>query len=162
MKKIKLTMVFILGIGAMIFTQSCEKETSDNKVNESSCGKTNISKSGSDESHNNDQNCMSCHTNGGSGEGCFSLAGTAYKSDKTTVTNTGSVKLYTEANGGGTLKHTVAIDAEGNFHTTENIDMSGLFPAISLGDTQHYMSTAPGNGSCNTCHGVSTDKLWGE
>lgn len=157
MKKLKLSITLILGIGVMILAQSCEKEGSSK-----GCGESNISRAGSDESHNNNQNCMSCHASGGSGEGCFFVAGTAYKSDKTTAANAGSIKLYTEANGGGTLKHTVAIDVLGNFHTTENIDMTGLFPAITLGGKEHYMSTAPSNGSCNTCHGVSTDKLWGE
>lgn len=157
MNKLKITGTILVAVFAMVLSQSCEKEDS-----EKGCGETNISKSGSDESHNNNQNCMSCHTNGGKGEGCFTIADTAYKSNKTNYANTGNIKLYTEANGGGTLKHTVAIDALGNFHTTENVDINGLFPAISLGGTEHYMSTSLSNGSCNTCHGVSTDKLWGE
>jgi len=157
MKKLKITGIILIAILAIVAIQSCERESS-----EKGCGETNISKAGSDESHNKNQNCMSCHTSGGTGEGCFSVAGTAYKSNKTSYANAGSVKFYSAPNGEGTLKHTIAIDALGNFHTTESIDLTGLYPAITLGGSEHYMSTAPGNGSCNSCHGVSTDNLWGE
>ena len=125
------------------------------------CSETNISSAGSDDSHNFGQNCMSCHTSGEKGEGCFTVAGSVSNSSLTTPLTSGTVKLYTQANGGGTLKHTFQIDSKGNFHTTESIDYTGLYASVtgSNGTTQ-YMSSALSSGSCNSCHGASTSKLW--
>lgn len=142
-------------VASAMFLQNCKNGV------KKGCGETKISKSGEKESHNNGKNCMTCHVESGDGDGCFVVAGSAYKSDKSSPASSGSIKLYTEANGGGTLKHTIQIDQNGNFYTTENIDMTGLFPSIDLGGNVQHMSTQPGTGACNSCHGVTTEKLWG-
>ncbi|MEN9998666.1 MAG: hypothetical protein RI922_1656 [Bacteroidota bacterium] len=141
--------------GATIFsTVGCEKK--------GKCGSTNISSAGSNKSHNFGQNCMNCHKSGGEGDGCFSVAGSTSNSSLTSPLSSGTVKLYTAANGGGTLKYTIQIDAKGNFHTTESIDVTGLYPAVTGSDgTPHYMGSSLSSGACNSCHGVSTVKLWG-
>lgn len=145
--------VFI-GSSVLMSTLSCKKE--------GTCDEKNISEAGSDESHNFGNNCMQCHSSGGEGEGCFSIAGSASTTSLDSPLTSGTVKLYTAANGGGTLKHTIQIDSKGNFHTTESIDYTGLYAAITgPSGTTNYMSSSLTNGSCNTCHGVSTSKLWG-
>jgi len=142
---ISLTLMFVL-------IQSCEKENE----NESK-----ISSNGSGESHHTGIDCMSCHKQGGSGEGWFNIAGTVYESTKTSGYPNASVKLYTGPNGTGTLKYTIQVDALGNFYTTDNIDFgSGLYVAVQGNTLTKNMSSAVTAGQCNSCHGVSTDKIW--
>lgn len=149
------TMLFLTFLisSMLLALPSCEKD--------GKCNETNISESGGDESHNFGLNCMSCHVSGGEGEGCFSIAGRVSNSSLTSPLTAGTVKLFTEVNGGGTLKHTIEIDSKGNFHTTESIDYTGLYAAIiGSSGTTNYMSTSLSSGACNSCHGASTSKLW--
>lgn len=153
--------VFLVASVAFIGLQSCDTSNPDDS--ETSCGETNISAAGDDESHNNGANCMSCHTNGGDGEGCFTLAGSVYEPQTTTPLPNVTLKLYTAAQGGGELRFTLNGDAIGNVFTTENVDYMGLYASLTgPSGTPHYMSTPLSNGSCNTCHGVSTDRLWAD
>lgn len=155
MKKKLITMGLLTALfGGMVAIQGCEKENEENE--------TNISRYGDDDSHNMGQNCMNCHKSGGAGEGWFNAAGTVYNAAFTNVQPNGTVKLYTGPDGTGTLKYTIEVDAKGNFYTTEDIDFgSGLYPGITgtSGDVQ-YMSSAITNGACNSCHGVSEDKIF--
>ncbi len=147
-----LTIVFAATI--LVFTfPSCKK----NK-----CGDTNVSFSGGSKSHNFGQNCLNCHKSGGEGEGCFTVAGSASNSALTSNLTGGIIKLYTGANGSGTLKYSIPIDSKGNFYTTESIDYSGLYPAITgPSGATNYMSGFLNTGACNSCHGASTGKLFG-
>lgn len=122
---------------------------------------TKISRNNETESHNNGQNCMNCHKSGGPGEGRFNVAGSVYDSLFTSPKANGYIKLYTAANGGGTLKYTIEVDAKGNFYTTESIDFgSGLWPSVEgASGNKRYMSDVVITGACNSCHNVSTDKL---
>lgn len=155
MKKKLITMATLAMLfGAMVFTQSCEKEGEENE--------TNISRYGDDDSHNMGQNCMNCHKSGGQGEGWFNVAGTVYNAAFTNVQPNGTVKLYTGPDGTGTLKYTIEVDGKGNFYTTENIDFgSGLYPSVTgtSGDVQ-YMGTSITTGACNSCHNVTTNKIF--
>ena len=141
-------------ISGVLFSMvsSCNKEENEVKV----------SKNGGMQSHNTGQNCMSCHKSGGSGEGRFVVAGTIYKADMVTPNPNVVVKLYTEQGGAGLLKATLYVDAKGNFYTTEAIDLTqGLYPyVVGNGGSSQYMSSTISSGACNSCHGVSTDKLW--
>ncbi len=144
---------FVIG-ASFLMTPSCKKN--------GNCNKKNISSNGSDESHNFGMNCMTCHASGGEGYGCFTAAGSVSNATLTTNVSSGTVKFYTLANGGGTLKYEVAIDSKGNFHTTESNDYTGLFPAITgPNGTTNYMSSSVPSGACNSCHGVSTAVLYG-
>ena len=147
-----LTIVFAATI--LVFTfPSCKK----NK-----CGDTNVSFSGGSKSHNFGQNCLNCHKSGGEGEGCFTVAGSASNSALTSNLTGGIIKLYPGANGSGTLKYSIPIDSKGNFYTTESIDYSGLYPAITgTSGATNYMSSSLNTGACNSCHGASTGKLFG-
>lgn len=100
------SLVLLLGISFSLLT--CEKN--ENK----GCGKTNISQSNESESHNNGQNCMSCHNENGDGEGCFNMAGSAWYQNGNAVSS-GQVRIYSEPNGQGTLLATLSIDQLGNF-----------------------------------------------
>lgn len=134
-------------------TPSCKKN--------GKCDEDNISEAGGDDSHNFGNNCMQCHTSGGEGEGCFSVAGSVSNSNLTAPLTAGTVKLYTGPNGTGTLKHSIQIDSKGNFHTTEAIDYTGLYAAITgPNGTTNYMGSSLSNGACNSCHGSATAKLY--
>jgi len=122
---------------------------------------TNISSYNDTESHNMGQNCMECHKTGGKGKGIFQAAGTVYDSTLAVTLPNTTVYLYTEQGGNGNLKHTIQVDGLGNFYTTESIDYgNGLYPTIKGPTSSKHMSSPITSGQCNSCHGVSTAKLW--
>lgn len=147
---------FIAAAAMISVMQSCDD------AKKGQCGNTNISASGENESHNNGQNCMSCHVSGGKGDGCFIAAGSVYNSAGSSPVGSGVVRLYTGPNGTGTVAAEIAVDAKGNFYTTESINFgsTGLYPSYtnSTGQTK-YMGSFTGNGQCNSCHGVVTGKI---
>lgn len=140
----------------LMLMASCSKDNENESSDE-----TVISKAGGTESHNSGQNCMNCHKSGGNGEGNFNTAGTVYNSQLSAAYPNAVVKLYTQANGGGSLRATIYGDAKGNFYTTESIDFSGgLYPVVfGTGGSATYMIGSVTQGSCNNCHGGSTDRL---
>ena len=145
---------FLLTVLSISFF-SCKKDAK--------CGATNISASGGDDSHNNGQNCMQCHTDGGEGKGCFSAAGSVYNSALSSPVNSGKVEFFTQANGAGQLMYTIQIDSYGNFYSTADMNLVGLFPRVTgPTGTQQSMSTGLSSGKCNTCHNVSTSKIWAD
>jgi hypothetical protein len=147
-----LTVLFFV-VGISVSLPSCKKD--------GDCSVSNISSNGSDDSHNFGQNCLTCHKSGGEGKGCFNAAGSVYNTALSAHLSSGTVKFYTQPNGGGTLKYTVAIDSKGNFYTTESNTYTGLYPAITgPNGTTNYMSTTIGSGACNSCHGSSTSALF--
>jgi len=152
---IKFKTIVILTFSLLFITfQSCQKENDGEN-------ETKISAGGTSRSHHAGQNCMDCHSKGGSGEGWFTVAGTVYDNTKANAYPNTTVNLYTAINGTGTLKYTIMGDAMGNFYTTENIDFgTGLYPSVQGSAAPKYMATAITTGKCNSCHGVITDKLW--
>ena len=146
----------IAAASMIIVMQSCD----DSKKGE--CGQVNISQSGGDDSHNNGQNCMSCHVSGGTGEGCFVVAGSVYNSAGNSPQGSGVIRLYTGPNGTGTIAAELPGDSKGNFYTTESVNFgsTGLYPSYTnnVGQTK-YMGSFTGNGQCNSCHGVVTGKI---
>jgi len=123
-----------------------------------------ISKNGESESHHNGVNCMNCHATAGKGEGWFEVAGSVYKSDKNSQNPNGKIFLYTEPNGQGTLKYTIEVDGLGNFYTTETINFgSGLYPVHQNSNgVKKYMQSSIISGQCQSCHSITTDKIWNE
>lgn len=139
---------------AIAFIVSCNKEEEN---------ETNISSYNKDDSHNMGQNCMDCHKSGGQGEGWFNAAGTVYNNTFASTLPGATVRLYTGPGGTGTLKYTIQVDKKGNFYTTEAIDFgTGLYPSVQGSTSTQFMSSAITTGQCNSCHGVSTNKIWAE
>ena len=151
MKTLKIIFSISIFSSILIFT-SCKKNDQA----------TNISAAGQTESHNMGKNCMECHKSGGNGKGTFQVAGTAYESTKTNTYSNVTVKLFTQANGGGTLRATINGDGNGNFFTTETVDFSGgVYPVVyGTSGSGKYMSSSISIGACNSCHNVSQDKIW--
>ena len=130
---------------------SCEREGSGK------CDETNIS-TPTRASHNRGENCTRCHTLGEDGNGCFNLAGTAYKKDKSTPLTDAVMVLFNRDENDwtkimGEIKR-IPIDKSGNFYTTESVDFVGKYPAIitKSGDTISMSSPLSSTGSCNSCH----------
>lgn len=144
----------------IIAVQSCKKEKlgSDGQGE----GEIKTSSHGTSESHNMGQNCMNCHKSGGPGEGIFAVAVTVYDSLKTNVYPNATIKLYTLPDGSGQLRATVFVDGKGNFYTTAAVDFSGgLYPSVTgASGITKYMPISISIGACNSCHGVSADKIW--
>ena len=152
MKNILLVPSALLLSGIILF-QSCEKEENETK----------ISSYNEDESHRAGENCVSCHTSGGSGEGWFTIAGTVYDSLKTSTFPNSTVRLFTGPNGSGSLISTIEVDALGNFYTTENIDFgNGLYTSVEGNLYVTHMNSIITSGQCNGCHGENTDRIWAQ
>jgi cytochrome c553 len=157
MKSKVLYLMFLTMITPFLF--SCENEDNDNE-GENSQGEM-FSSYNETESHNAGNNCMNCHKSGGSGEGIFTVGGTVYKTNSTTVYPNTTVKLYTGPNGSGTLVKTIEVDGKGNFYTSGTINFgSGLYPVVT-GTTGSItnMTESIKTGACNSCHGVTTGKI---
>lgn len=151
--KNKLLMLPVLLAGTLFFLHSCEKEGRERKV----------SSHNESESHNMGENCMECHNPDGPGEGWFNVAGTVYDKAKTSPFPNGTLRLYTGPGGTGTLRLTLEVDALGNFFTTEDVDFgNGLYASVEGNSDTRYMNQAITTGSCNSCHGASTDRIWTE
>ena len=143
-------------MSVMMVFQSCESDDDDDDEYEKMVSKYDLM-----ESHKMGQNCMSCHKSGGEGEGWFNLAGTVYDSQKSSTYPNATLKLYNAPNGTGSLVGTIEVDGLGNFYTTNDIDFgSGLYVSVSGETSTEYMVSPVTSGQCNSCHGVSTDRIW--
>lgn len=142
------SILFVLG--------GCEKDENENEYL--------VSENFSEESHNAGKDCMSCHAPGGNGDGWFTVAGTVYDKQLGEPLANGVVELTTEPQSEGSIIATIEVDAKGNFYTTEAINPAdGLYATVESQDgNKVYMISEITNGSCNSCHGSSTDKIWVE
>jgi hypothetical protein len=113
------------------------------------------SEKGGAQSHNEGQNCMSCHGPNGLGKGRFSVAGTVFRSDKSTNPNA-QVELWTGPNATGTLKLVLSTDTKGNYYSTAAMPFPDekLFPSVvnTTTMTRSNMSFPTMSGACNVCH----------
>lgn len=135
---------------------ACEKEEGENEYM--------VSENFSEESHNTGQDCMECHVPGGSGEGWFTVAGSVFDLQLEEPVANGLIELTAEPQSEGSIIATIEIDAKGNFYSTEAIDISdGIYATVKSKDgNKEYMLSQVTSGSCNSCHGTSTDKIWVE
>src|SRR5947209_2602082 len=105
-------------------------------------------------------NCMDCHKTGFD-HGGFTVAGTVFTSDGSQHNPNGTIFLHSAPPGGDvadSIVATIEVDGNGNFYTTHAIDLNqGVYPSVtsSLGN-KAFMTQPTTNGSCNSCHGVST------
>jgi hypothetical protein len=153
MKKSGLIFMFVVFMFSVMV--SCENDDDDNEGNDAMSSSYN-----DNESHNAGQNCMSCHSSGGKGEGNFTIAGTVYNASGSAVSPNATVKLYTGPNGTGSLVKTIEVDGKGNFYTTNSIDFgTGLYVTVTgKSGSVSTMSSSINTGQCNSCHN-SSDKI---
>jgi hypothetical protein len=126
-----------------------------------SCKKDIVSDFGENRSHNNGQDCMSCHDKGGKGKGNFTVAGTVYDTLETSTFFLPTIILYKQPFSCGGSVLTIYGGGTGNFFTTKKVDLSaGVYPVVK-GQHGHcrYMLIPTRNGACNSCHGVTTGKI---
>lgn len=137
--------VFVIG-SVLLSIVACEKFSPPKNVTE-------ISTHESDDSHEKGNNCMSCHSSAGYGDGFFTVAGSVYGN-----TSNANVEIFENTNGDPIL--TVAVDQQGNLYTTEAIDFGdGLYVAVvSAGGDREWMEDKLYNGQCNLCHGTSIEE----
>ena len=150
---VKATNLKLIGtsIIMLLLTLSCEHEENEPQ----------ISSYNSSESHKSGQNCMSCHKSGGSGEGWFTVAGTVYDKQKTAIYLNATVKLFTKTNNTLSEVATIEVDKKGNFYSTDLLNFSnGLYTSVEGSTDTIFMISPIRSGQCNSCHGVSTDKIW--
>ena len=118
------------------------------------CTETNLS-TAARASHHRGEDCFKCHTSGRDGRGCFTIAGSAFKSDKTTPMQNAVMVLFTKDDNGKItdVSKAIPLDKSGNFYTTETISFTGKYPAIICnGDTSEMSGSLTNNASCNKCH----------
>jgi hypothetical protein len=153
-KKVIMALAILTSVTCAI--ESCE---------ENNCGTSHVSSFYSLESKKMTGDCMNCHNPNGGGSGCFRVGGTAFDSiSPDSLVQNAVVRLYTQPNGQGELVVTLQVDKSGNFYTTGPVSFgSGLYPSItnSMGNVR-YMPNATTTGACNSCHGVTNNKIWAD
>ena len=145
-------------ICSMFILISCENEDDD----EYGENEVKISSYNDDDNHKNGQNCVSCHSSGGSGEGWFNVAGSVYDSSKQNLYPNAVVKLYSEPNESGMLIKQIEVDGKGNFYITESVDFgNGLYVSVTgTNGNSKVMNSPILTGQCNSCHGDSFENIW--
>ncbi len=178
MKKVNLLIFNLAFLASILFFNACtnaynqkgaeQKKDSTNVENNGNSGnegenEVSYSTHNSTESKDMSNNCLTCHYQGGSGEGVFTTGGTIYDSTQTTTFANATLYFYTDANGQGTLVDSLEVDAYGHFYTTQEIDFTqGLYPVVEgTNGFRNYMPSSTPTGACYSCHGTSTaPKIW--
>jgi len=110
--------------------------------------------------HNVGNNCLVCHQPGGGGEGTFYAGGTVFKAGTTTGATGATISLYSNPEFSGTPVVTMTSQVGGNFYTKSSINFgTGLYVKITSTTGSNSMSIPITSGACNSCHGVSTEKI---
>jgi hypothetical protein len=117
-------------------------------------------------------NCLGCHNIGGTNLFQYFVAGSVYEFDLVTNFPDATISLYSGANGTGDLIATLEVDGNGNFYTTEPIDLgngrgNGVYPAIygNRDDSAtHYMNESTNDGACSSsgCHSVNRPPIYAQ
>jgi cytochrome c553 len=120
-------------------------------------------------SHNVGQDCMSCHNQHGNEAitegGWWNIAGSVFSDDGDAPFSNAKIELWSKPDREGTLYYTLEVDQNGNFYTEKIVKYNGsCFPVVVNLETGDYesMSSAYRSGGCNSCHGVSTDRIYVE
>lgn len=102
-------------------------------------------------------NCLGCHQTGETSP-VFTVAGTVFKtSNLTQVQPNIQVEFYSNATGTGTPVEVLEVDANGNFYTSESLNLTGLFPAVRSATEKRMMPLDFQGGQCNECHDGSPE-----
>ena len=112
-------------------------------------------------SHNAGKDCQSCHQKGGNGKGWFTVSGTVYDTTIVQVFPNSTVRLYEFLDISGVLVATIEVDSLGNFYSTQKVDYkNGLHVEVEGKAITAKMGSLIHSGSCNKCHGVTTNRIW--
>ena len=156
-------LVFVL-FSLSLFLLSCKnkvKENIDIDTPEYTDTSTLISTYNSTISHNAGEDCQKCHQKGGNGKAWFQVSGTVYDSTKQNIFPHATVYLYDGLNNTAPLIASIEVDSLGNFYTTEDIPFEKGLHVEVAGFTLHAkMGSLIYKGSCNKCHGVTTNRIW--
>jgi len=157
MKNYREVIAILTGIFFFFVFYSCESTNSGSGSSEV------ISAFNSSQSHRVGENCMNCHVLNGGGDGVFSVAGTVYNASLSSPLPNSTVRIYSTNDEDAIPLYVIEVDAKGNFYTTEDINFGeGLFTSVQGPGAEIFMESVVTNGSCNSCHGVTTDRIWGE
>ena len=151
-KSFVLTIGFCFAIIAIIFS-SCKHGCG---------GASEASQYNSNNSHYSGLNCFNCHSGTGEGTSCFAVAGTVFDKNKSGTKSNPTVRLYSKPDGAGVLIKTIEGDELGNFYDG-NADGLGVrfYPVvISPNGSIQKMLEPITTGACNSCHGITTDRIW--
>lgn len=111
------------------------------------------SAAGSTRSHHVGDSCMACHQEHGPGRGRFTVAGTIHDASGRAV-SAGSVSLTVPGSSGPPKR--VAVDALGNFYTTEDVGLDASELTVTVeganGAGRTAMPWPTLSGACNHCH----------
>lgn len=96
--------------------------------------------------------CSDCHKSGNPYP-VFTIAGSVFKSsDLTKAQPNVQIEFYADANGSGVPVEVIEVDANGNFYTTAELNLTGLYPAIRSATEKRMMPIVFAGGQCNGCH----------
>ena len=120
-----------------------------------------ISSYGGKLSHNTGTDCQTCHQKGGNGRAWFTVSGTVYDSTMKQVSPNSTARIYDGLDSSGLLIATIEVDSFGNFYSTQKIDYeNGLHVEVEGKTITAKMGSLIHSGSCNKCHGVTTNRIW--
>ncbi len=108
-------------------------------------------------SHDVGSDCMSCHNPGGSNQFWWTVAGTVFKPDSTSLGINSTIYLFSGSNGSGNLILALPCDGKGNFYTSSQVSFgSGLYPEVKSPSGEiRFMQSSTIKGNCNSCHNAS-------
>jgi hypothetical protein len=116
--------------------------------------------------------CLGCHNIGGNNPYQYSVAGTVYEIDLQNYYPDATISLYSGPDGTGDLVATIEVDGNGNFYTTEPIDLgngqgNGIYPSVTGREATSptlYMNEPTNDGSCSSssCHSVNRPPIYAQ
>ncbi|MBU0529502.1 hypothetical protein KKF86_07080 [bacterium] len=116
-----------------------------------------ISTYGSTKSHNVGKDCMACHINGGEAGFGFTIAGSVYDSNLNIPYPNVLITLFSDIEISDTPIEVIEVDGKGNFYSNIPIDwQNGLFASVSSDTEIRNMNAPIFDGSCNSCHGLTS------
>jgi cytochrome c553 len=158
MNKLILTLLFI---SALLWSCNNKSDDIDTEEPEYVDTTTLVSSYNSLLSHNMGKDCQQCHQKGGNGKGWFLVSGTVYDSTMQYVFPNATVYLYDGIDNLAPLIATIEVDSLVNFYTTDSIDYkNGLHVEVKGKNLTVKMGSLIRSGSCNKCHGVTTNRIW--
>jgi hypothetical protein len=115
-------------------------------------------------SHNFGTDCSSCHSK--SKEDAvshFTVSGSVLNESRTLISKNAVIHLSLTPRARKIIS-TIFADSLGNFFSNEEIDFSkGLYPSLygtlGIDEDRKHMRIPVFNGNCNSCHGISEEKL---